>query len=355
MSHKAFLPANRASSVLPMCQIFHTRPVDGQVGIEIELEGNKFKKEYVVSPWAYVEDHSLRGEDNAEYILRSPIQFDEVPESVRTLWDMIEDYGTVLDDSNRTSVHVHLNFGQAYKDRVCCFVSLFYIVEEILMEWCGDHRIGNLFCLRGKDAPGIVTKIRDFLSDDERGVSAVSEGLHYANLNIHALAKLGSIEIRGMRGAMDPETVITWVSILERIYKLSNTYDDPRQICEGLSGQGPLQFVKHILGEHYELVRAGISFTDQQVTQSAWEGIRLAQDLCYCRDWSKYVKPDLASDPFGRREVQENPYGTAQAQAVMEAWHGSTGSASLAPPFQQEYTSEPDYESDDFVIEDGEW
>jgi len=52
--------------------------------------------------------------------------------------------------------------------------------------------------------------------------------------------------------------------------------------------------------------------------------------------------------------VQENPYGTAQAQAVMEAWHGITGSVSLAPPLQQEYTSEPDYDSD-FELDNGEW
>ena len=196
MPHKAFIPAKAGSVARPMAQIFRRNVVDGDVGLEIEVEGNKFKKEYIPKPWMYTHDGSLRGEDCAEYLLRNPISFNEVPEACYKLWEMMENYGSVLDDSNRTSVHVHLNFGREYKNRVCCFVSLFFIVEEILMEWCGDHRVGNLFCLRGKDAPAIVSKIKEFLTDDN--LNSLPTGLHYANLNIHALQKMGSIEVRGM-------------------------------------------------------------------------------------------------------------------------------------------------------------
>lgn len=355
MSHKALIPANEASAVMPMAPLLGHRIVDGDVGIEVEVEGNKFKKEYISAPWQYVEDHSLRGEDNAEYVLRHPIKFSEVPNAVNTLWDMMEDYGSVLDDSNRTSVHVHLNFGKAYKDQVCCFTSLFYVVEEILMEWCGSHRVGNLFCLRGKDAPGIVSKIKDFLIDDQYGRDHLTEGLHYANLNIHALRKMGSIEIRGMRGVDDPALIVAWVGILERIYKLASSYSDPREICEGLSGQGPLPFVKHILGDYYELVRAGITFSDQEVVDSAWTGIRLAQDLCYCRDWSKYVKPDLTEDPFGRRSAADNPYGqtnynaptpqvTDPVEAFMSSWNPPDPvTIQGPPPFEPEWDEEGDF------------
>src|SRR3546814_8561150 len=37
-------------------------PTDGDIGIEIEVEGNKFQKQTVPSPWKYTKDGSLRGD-----------------------------------------------------------------------------------------------------------------------------------------------------------------------------------------------------------------------------------------------------------------------------------------------------
>src|SRR3546814_13945094 len=33
-----------------------------------------------------------------------------------------------------------------------------------------------------------------------------------------------------------------------------------------------------------------------------YEGVHIAQDLCYCRDWSTYKTVDVKSDPFGRNK-----------------------------------------------------
>src|SRR5690606_4744320 len=100
--------------------LLRKKSTDGEIGIEIEVEGNKFPKHAVegydgVDPhfipdmWQYHRDGSLRGEDNAEYVLKNPIKFSEVPDAVNKLWEMFDKYGTVLETSNRTSVHVHLN------------------------------------------------------------------------------------------------------------------------------------------------------------------------------------------------------------------------------------------------------
>jgi len=225
-----------------------TRTVDGDVGIEVEVEGNKFPKEdapQIPKVWRYTHDGSLRGHDNAEYVLRAPIKFDQVDKAVDDLWKMFTDYGSVLDDSNRTSVHVHLNAQGWHLDRLTAFLALYFSVEELLTQWCGDHRVGNLFCLRSKDATSIVSQIRDFIRSD--GELVPSQGMHYAGLNCHALTKYGSVEIRSLRGATEADTIKTWVSVLRRLYDLSGDYPDPRAVVEGFSGAGPLDYLNSIL------------------------------------------------------------------------------------------------------------
>lgn len=299
----------------------------GSVGIEVEVEGNKFPKvpgmemTHKALPmegwtyWHYVKDGSLRGADNAEYVLGKPIEFEEVPDAIAELTVKLEEYGSKLDDSNRTSVHVHLNVQQFHMNRLTAFIALYLCFEEILTEWCGDHRVGNLFCLRGKDAPGALTKIKRFIQSD--GQTELNDNLHYAGLNTNALTKFGSLEIRTLRGPTDFSIIQQWVSILERIYKLSAEYADPRDIPAQFSQQGPMSFFETVLGEQGPVLRAGIDFDDERVRDAMYEGIRLAQDLCYCRDWSLFKPVDLKNDPFGRdmRKV-------AKAMAFQNAYSG---------------------------------
>jgi hypothetical protein len=302
---------------------------EGDVGLEIECEGNKFLKEGVQLPWKYVKDGSLRGQDNAEYILKVPIKFDKVPEAIDSLWKMFERHGSVLSESNRTSVHVHLNAQGFHMNRVCAFVSIYFIVEDLLTQWCGDHRVGNLFCLRAKDAPGIVSKIKQFLLYEGRG-GGLSEGLHYGGLNAHALAKFGSIEIRALRGVTDPKIIIDWVSILERIYKVSEEFPDPRGICDNFSGAGPIDFLHMLLGDKTQMVLDGIPYDNGQVMESLYEGIRIAQDLCYCRDWSVYQPIVTKIDPFGRttKKIKATSFATNFGGI-------SAGSTQTATPYPQ--------------------
>jgi hypothetical protein len=298
--------------------ILRRAPVKGQVGIEIECEGNKFQKENaVLAPyWAYHEDHSLRGQDNAEYVLVKPLMFGDVPLALDDLWSKMDSYGTVLDVSNRTSVHVHLNCQKFYLNRVCSLMALYFIVEEALTEWCGDHRVGNLFCLRAKDAPAMIYAMKRFFRTD--GQYELASNLHYAAMNANALSKFGSLEVRTLRGCTDKQAILDWVNILRRLYDLSAEFPDPRDICGIFSAEGPVGFFDTILGDMAPVVRAGINMSEQQLRDSLYEGIRLAQDLCYCRDWSLYKPMELLDDPFGRdpRKIMKRLGGMASTGAT---------------------------------------
>ena len=194
----------------------------GEVGIEIEVEGRNLPKIQSILPatWNYHNDGSLRGEDNAEYVLARPLSFSDVPAAVNDLWDKFKKYETVLDDSNRTSVHVHLNVQTFHMNRLCAFAALYFSVEELLTEFCGENRVGNLFCLRAKDAPNIITCFKRLLRE-EVGPGSIAENFKYGGLNVYAISKFGSLEVRTMRGVSDADSVIQWVSILQRIYELS--------------------------------------------------------------------------------------------------------------------------------------
>lgn len=296
-------------SGLPIVALLNRSPTPGEVGLEIEVEGNKFPKppnynSEQAKPmpglpgWSAVKDGSLRGADNCEYVLTNPIGFDEVEDKMEALWKAMADYGTVFSASNRTSVHVHLNAQNFHLNRLASFMALWFCFEEVLTEWCGEYRVGNLFCLRGKDAPAIVKYARDFIRSDAQ--TALGEQLHYGGLNINALFKFGSLEIRTLPGVDNPQRVVQWVNILRRLYDMSKEFPDPREICSLFSMHGPTAFFDKILGDTAEIVRQGISFDGDQVKDSMYEGIRMAQDLCFCREWDDYKPEEYKPDPFGR-------------------------------------------------------
>lgn len=270
----------------------------GEVGLEIECEGHNLQKDLLPKWWEFHKDGSLRGYDNAEYVLRKPIKFSEVSQAVNDLWDMFTSAKTKLDLSNRTSVHVHLNMQKFHMNRLTAFLAMYFALEEILTEWCGDHRVGNLFCLRAKDAHSVITELKRFIKQD--GDYNLSDGFHYAGLNAQALQKYGSVEIRTLRGPVEPQPILDWVSILERIYVVSNDFPDPRGIIENFSGHDPIEFMDMILGPYGPKVRSEVEMTTEAIRQKLYEGIRLAQDISYCRDWSKFSPFQEGDDPFRR-------------------------------------------------------
>lgn len=275
------------------------RRTKGVVGIEIEVEGRKLPKDDVKAPWSYHHDGSLRGEDNAEYVLRTPLEFSGVRQALDKLWEEFRNYNSELAESNRTSVHIHLNVQEFYLNRLASLMAMYFVFEEILTEWCGEHRVGNLFCLRAKDAPAIVSQIRKFVKSDM--MMHLRDHHHYAGLNSNAIHKFGSLEFRALRGVNDPEVIMKWVGVLQRLYEISAEFKDPRELCAKFSSEGPFAFFDQLLGEHGQQIVRDIGWSEDRVRQSMYEGIRLAQDICYSRDWSNFMEIELKPDPFGRK------------------------------------------------------
>lgn len=298
-----------------MQQLLERNPTNGEVGLEIELEGKSLPKSNVPYGWSYHEDHSLRGEDNAEYVLTKPIKFDDIDLYLKGLWDGLAK--SRIDRSNRTSVHVHLNVQNWYMDRLATFFALYITVEELLTQWAGDHRVGNLFCLRTKDAPAIITSMCDFIKSN--GNFRFGNGMHYAGLNISALQKFGSIEVRTMRGPMTPDEVSQWVRFLRRLYDFAASTPDPRSVCDKFSTYGPMSFLSEIFGPETNALVSQIGWPGERIKESLYEGIRMAQEVCYCLDWDAYQKVELRPDPFDRTSTSQTIRKLKKAQAEAQA------------------------------------
>lgn len=290
----------------------------GQVGLEVEVEGRMLPRTNLPSPWVYVQDGSLRGAENAEYIFNEPIAFKEIPAAIDVLWEKFKTAGSKIDESNRTSVHVHLNVLGFHQNRLTALMALWLLNEDVLTRWCGDYRVGNLFCLRGRDAHAVVTQLKKYV--ESNGTWRLNENIHhYAAMNAYAITKFGSLEFRTLRGVTEPEALKTWVSILKRLYDLSAEYKDPRTICEDFSLRGSTEFFRGVFGHELaeELIRT-TKMSEDDLRDSLYEGIRLAQDLCYARDWSEFNAYDVPEDPFGRKVQKKTKTATAALNEYIE-------------------------------------
>ena len=283
------------------------KPLDGDFGIEIEVEGDKLPK-VDNDTWKSVKDGSLRGE-SYEYVLVQPL----VREKVRPALDLLNKRfkNSKLEFSFRTSVHVHMNMMTCTHDEILNTIYTYLLLEEPLLSYCGKERKGNRFCLRLQDAEGILDTLSKMFGADIRSLRhIVHDSIRYASINLEALTKYGSLEFRALRGTADIDIIDDWVEVLHRIRTFACTQENPLKIMEAYNSTNPLDFMKQVLGDiSYKFV---FPRTEDDIRRS----FSLSIDLPYCYKNRKdttvtdtisgeaYFKIDKVG-PIGRPMVQD--------------------------------------------------
>jgi hypothetical protein len=263
------------------------------VGVEIELEGDSFP---LVPPygWKSENEGSLRG-NCIEYILSAPVEYGDLPKSLMDLQKAFDNQGTELYDTPRAGTHVHINvqqltFSQAYK-----FIMLYLVLEDMLIEYCGPTRKGNLFCLRAQDAEGLIFLLMESVRKNYDYIPFVDnhddeypeDRARYASVNVQSLWKFGSVEFRALKGTWQPEVLHQWVGILLAVLEASLTFKEPSDIAESFSLVGPVAFVEKVLGDY------AAQFNSDLVLQ----GLRRVQPLLYTEVEQRYIDyPGLSSE-----------------------------------------------------------
>ncbi len=257
---------------------FFGRPqIEGEVGVEIEVESDNPlpSQENLPRHWVLMHDGSLRGQFNGEYIFRRPKKEAEAYKAI----DYLSRKLPVIDDSVRAGVHVHINVRELSFLQLWTFVSCYYILENLLTDWCGEGRQGNHFCLRASDADVVLQRLVRAIHLNEPSILD-SDSIRYAALNFNALRKFGSLEFRQLRTPLDLSVIKTWISILLNIKRNSSLFPNPRAVVENFSLGGEEEFLRAVLGEHTHLFSM-----DNNKMQSLRSGVIVAQEIAYTKEW----------------------------------------------------------------------
>lgn len=262
--------------------IYALRQTEGEVGIEVELEGENIPRFPIEPYWDYHRDPSLRGKENAEYVLLKPLGRKIVPKALDNLFSSLKKHGAkIRKNSPYTSVHVHLNFQKWSMKQTYNMICLWYIFENTLMQYCGEDRIGNLFCLRGQDAEAILMRLASAIRYSKFNILQDQDGLRYTALNATSLTKFGSLEFRGLSGVYDEETIQTWVDILITLKDYAEKFDNPTEIIREFSVMGPNAFARTVFPNHFNVINT------KNLAEELRNGMRLIQNVAYCVDWKK--------------------------------------------------------------------
>lgn len=268
---------------------YGNRKVAGEVGLELEAEGAGLHM-YILpdaTPWKMVADNSLRGE-SVEFVLKKPIQRGQIPRALKELVDDLLEKRVAINNSYRTSTHVHVNAQELSFVKIVNWLVLYYIYEDILAEFCGRDRIGNVFCLRASDAEDIVDVLRLAITKGQWHAIANQDRYKYGAVNVAALGVYGSLEFRSMRGTMDVDVLNQWVSLLLELKDAAIEYDNPQNICVDFSRLGLRDFTATVFKEEKNLQ---LILNSPNLEERLYNGVRLAQELAYAvKSWDKPEK-----------------------------------------------------------------
>ena len=222
-------------------------PLKGDFGIEVEVEGRRLPpfKSNKDSQWVYKKDGSLR--EGVEYVLVAPLPLDKAKESLSYLKERLAD--SEVRFSFRTSIHVHVNVLDLSRSQLCSYLYLAHLLEDALVKYSGEHREGNRFCLRMKDAEWKIIALKEFFKN--KGLKMFSPlDMKYSAINLASLHMFGSIEFRSMRGTLDKGILFPWLDALYRIRDFA-MHNSVKEIDEAIR-LTPSGVAKEVFGEHFD-------------------------------------------------------------------------------------------------------
>lgn len=254
-------------------------------GVEIELEGIKIKTQKigVRNLWSAHNDGSLRAkqppDEAVEYIFPNPYNMEETKEAIQVLFAHLNSPEVTVYKSYRTSVHVHINCASEPMRVVYNYITLCLILDELLVSQNGEHRIGNNFCLRTKDALGQVQSLMESIKRGD-GLMNLHPNERYCSINFASLLKFGTVEFRSLECTTHVGRVMHWIQTLNHLKQVSRRFKDPTEIIMEFSKVGPTAFLFDILGPYAVKYNSVIGVSSMLRT-----GMRIAQDFAYCSEW----------------------------------------------------------------------
>jgi hypothetical protein len=264
-------------------ECFQIRPVTGDVGIEMEIEGTNLPG--AISGWEVHEERSLRGEAR-EYVTRGAVSLGKLRKTLLTAHTALSRADTAVRLTGRASTHIHLNMQQETFRTVFGTILVGTILEPWLLQLCGPVRNGNLFCLPSSETHDLATLMEAVAARvlhygrAEFSRHAWHARGKYAAINTDPLNTFGTIEFRCFPNSIDPDTIVRWATWVTNIREFARNYpendytrlfDDayrhPELLYGVFDGQGEKQ--ENVVTTPDELIRAGA-----EVSYEAWKNLK---------------------------------------------------------------------------------
>lgn len=201
------------------------------VGVEIEVEGENLPQE--AQGFRCERDGSLRGE-SMEYVFSKPVPWEKGYQLCKILALKMKQKGSEIYNTGYAGIHVHVNVSDMTPVQLWRYAIAYYVVENLLLEWCGEDRRTNLFCLGLPDAPLPLKRLRHALSKADFN-SLCTDDIRYSALNFKALSEYGSFEFRSMRSTLDVGEISKWVEMLLELRQFALTDYPVRNMVNDLS------------------------------------------------------------------------------------------------------------------------
>lgn len=260
---------------------------DGVVALEVEAEA--YNEAFpVIKDWSTETDGSLRY-FGMEFKSQRPIKESALSSHLNTLIEGVSKIKFV-ENSPRTSVHVHVNVLGLTPSEIWTAVTAGWLLEPAMFRMCAPKRSGNLFCLRIQDAKGLFDLIEHDIEQSMSGQGFLpfnnfrGNAYRYANLNIASVYKFGSLEVRALHGTFDKDLIETWAKMCIAFVHRSKQYGTPEKLFEFVSNNGYDAFIKSVLGT--DLAEKLPKISDQEYGDQMERVVPMVL-LC---DWDKYAK-----------------------------------------------------------------
>lgn len=200
-------------------------------GIEVEVEGINLDNLHpaVNKFWGLSSDGSLRN-NGVEFVSKYLPDIAVIP-ALSLLHEALTTSQPHHSFSERTSVHVHLDFRTLSIQNLCSFLLTYVTIERLLFLFAGNHRFDSVYCVPScvGDASHVMQRLFS-LKSPEILVHMIGDlmevfGRHYAALNLDNLfihghntsSPTGTVEFRHMEGTIDVKRLTTWITLLGRL------------------------------------------------------------------------------------------------------------------------------------------
>ena len=263
------------------------------IGVELEFEGENLYCN-PINYWKVSTENSLRpykGHLPVEYVLIKPMDRAHVTKALDYLEKKLEANKANPIISPRTSTHIHLNAqSMTWKQIVTWFV-VYALVEDILVEFSGKERIGNLFCLRTRDTHYFVSCLERAITSEQFSLITNSD-YRYTSMNLASVEKFGSVEFRSMRSPIPFSEINKWIDVLVAIKAASLTWKTPSDVVKYFETYGPKATLKRIFPEPWMFNL----FNHSNLKEIMWEAIREVKDVAYASNWSSKPSKKTAKE-----------------------------------------------------------